>query len=51
MRLIGICTMLWTLPWVRATEPLLLVISTQAADDFAPMSQLIDYGLKVKLAR
>jgi phage terminase large subunit-like protein len=28
-------------------EPLLLVISTQAADDFAPLSQLIDYGLKV----
>lgn len=28
-------------------EPLLLVISTQAADDFAPMSQLIDYGLKI----
>jgi phage terminase large subunit-like protein len=28
-------------------EPLLLVISTQAADSFAPMSQLIDYGLKV----
>jgi len=29
-------------------NPLLLVISTQAADDFAPMSQLIDYGLRVK---
>lgn len=28
-------------------EPLLLVISTQAADDFAPMSQLIDYGTKI----
>src|SRR5262245_56216549 len=28
-------------------EPLLLVISTQAADDFAPMSQLIDYGIKI----
>jgi phage terminase large subunit-like protein len=28
-------------------EPLLLVISTQAADDNAPMSQLIDYGQKV----
>jgi len=28
-------------------EPLLLVISTQAADDFAPMSQLVDYGIKV----
>lgn len=29
-------------------QPLLLVISTQAADDFAPMSRLVDYGLKVK---
>jgi phage terminase large subunit-like protein len=29
-------------------NPLMLVISTQAADDFAPMSQLVDYGLKVK---
>jgi phage terminase large subunit-like protein len=28
-------------------NPLLLVISTQAADDLAPMSTLIDYGLKV----
>jgi phage terminase large subunit-like protein len=28
-------------------EPLMLVISTQAADDFAPMSQLVDYGIKV----
>jgi phage terminase large subunit-like protein len=28
-------------------EPLMLVISTQAADAFAPLSQLIDYGLKV----
>jgi phage terminase large subunit-like protein len=28
-------------------EPLLLVISTQAADDFAPMSQLVDYGSKI----
>lgn len=28
-------------------EPLLLVISTQAADDFAPMSQLIDYGERI----
>jgi phage terminase large subunit-like protein len=28
-------------------EPMLLVISTQAADDFAPMSQLIDYGEKI----
>ena len=24
-----------------------MVISTQAADDFAPMSQLVDYGIKV----
>ena len=29
-------------------DPLLMVISTQAADDLAPMSQLIDYGLKVQ---
>jgi phage terminase large subunit-like protein len=29
-------------------NPLMLVISTQAADDFAPMSQLVDYGLKVR---
>ena len=29
-------------------QPLMLVISTQAADDFAPMSVLIDYGLKVR---
>jgi len=29
-------------------EPLLLVISTQAADDFAPLSELIDYGQKVE---
>jgi phage terminase large subunit-like protein len=28
-------------------EPLLLVISTQAADSYAPLSHLIDYGLKV----
>jgi phage terminase large subunit-like protein len=28
-------------------EPMLLVISTQAADDNWPMSQLVDYGLKV----
>ena len=28
-------------------EPLLLVISTQAANDFAPMSQLIDYGERI----
>ena len=29
-------------------NPLMLIISTQAADDFAPMSQLVDYGLKLK---
>ncbi|MFT3724645.1 MAG: terminase large subunit [Hyphomonadaceae bacterium] len=29
-------------------NPLMLVISTQAADDNAPMSELIDYGLRVK---
>lgn len=29
-------------------EPLMLVISTQAADDLAPMSELIDYGLRVQ---
>ena len=29
-------------------NPLMLVISTQAADDFAPMSQLIDYGLRLE---
>ena len=28
-------------------NPLMLVISTQAADDNAPMSQLIDYGVKL----
>jgi len=28
-------------------EPLMMVISTQAADDLAPMSELIDYGLRV----
>jgi phage terminase large subunit-like protein len=28
-------------------EPLMVVISTQAANDLAPMSELIDYGLKV----
>lgn len=28
-------------------EPLMLVISTQAASDFAPMSELVDYGLRV----
>ena len=29
-------------------NPLLLVISTQAADDHAPMSNLVDYGLRCK---
>lgn len=29
-------------------NPLMLVISTQAADDNAPMSELIDYGLRVR---
>lgn len=29
-------------------NPLMMVISTQAADDNAPMSELIDYGLKVQ---
>lgn len=29
-------------------NPMLLVISTQAPDDFAPLSQLIDYGKKVR---
>ncbi|MCM5558081.1 terminase large subunit [Pleomorphomonas sp. JP5] len=29
------------------SEPLMLVISTQAATDTAPMSELIDYGLRV----
>jgi phage terminase large subunit-like protein len=29
-------------------NPLMLVISTQATDDFAPMSQLVDYGLSLK---
>ena len=28
-------------------EPLMLVISTQAADDFAPMSELVDYGQRI----
>ena len=28
-------------------DPLMLVISTQAPDDLAPMSELIDYGLRV----
>jgi phage terminase large subunit-like protein len=29
-------------------DPLMMVISTQAADDHAPMSQLIDYGLQIQ---
>ena len=32
-------------------EPLLMVISTQAADDGAPLSQLIDYGLEVNAGK
>jgi phage terminase large subunit-like protein len=28
-------------------NPMMLIISTQAADDLAPMSRLIDYGLRV----
>lgn len=28
-------------------EPLMLIISTQAADSYAPLSHLIDYGIKV----
>ena len=30
------------------TQPLMLVISTQAARDEAPMSELIDYGLRIE---
>src|SRR5206468_10912331 len=29
-------------------QPLMLVISTQAARDEAPMSELIDYGLRIQ---
>ncbi|PZN99000.1 MAG: terminase large subunit [Alphaproteobacteria bacterium] len=29
-------------------EPLMLVISTQAPDDLAPLSELIDYGLRIQ---
>jgi phage terminase large subunit-like protein len=29
-------------------QPLMLVISTQAATDIAPMSELIDYGLRIE---
>ena len=29
-------------------QPLMLVISTQAATDIAPMSELVDYGLRIK---
>jgi phage terminase large subunit-like protein len=32
----------------KRAEPLMIVISTQAARDEAPMSQLIDYGLRIK---
>ena len=31
-------------------QPLMLVISTQAASDTAPMSELVDYGLRVQRA-
>ena len=31
----------------KRAEPLLMTISTQAASDLAPLSQLIDYGLRV----
>ena len=29
-------------------QPLMLVISTQAASDTAPMSELVDYGLRIE---
>jgi len=29
-------------------NPLMLIISTQAAEDIAPLSQLVDYGLRVR---
>ena len=29
-------------------QPLMLVISTQAASDIAPMSELVDYGLRIE---
>lgn len=32
----------------KRAEPLMLIISTQAARDEAPLSQLIDYGLRIK---
>jgi phage terminase large subunit-like protein len=32
----------------KRAEPLMVVISTQAARDEAPMSQLIDYGLRIE---
>ena len=32
----------------KRAEPLMIVISTQAATDNAPLSQLIDYGLRVQ---
>jgi phage terminase large subunit-like protein len=32
----------------KRRSPLMLVISTQAAHDHAPMSQLIDYGLRIQ---
>jgi phage terminase large subunit-like protein len=32
----------------KRAEPLMIIISTQAARDEAPMSQLIDYGLRIE---
>ena len=32
----------------KRAEPLMMVISTQAARDEAPLSQLIDYGLRIQ---
>ena len=38
----------WTSAIGGRKDPLLLVISTQAAIDLAPMSQLVDYGLRIR---
>ena len=35
----------------KRAEPLMIVISTQAARDEAPLSQLIDYGLRIRPRR
>jgi phage terminase large subunit-like protein len=32
----------------KRAEPLMIVISTQAARDEAPLSTLIDYGLRIQ---